>query len=99
MLGNERPLIPLQIDGPEHTKFRKLLDPLFAPRIMAGLEPHVADIANELIDAFVDEPEIEFYQAFCVPLPSRIFLELMGLPQDMLARLPRVQGRRHPAHR
>jgi len=83
-LGNERPLIPLQIDGPEHTKFRKLLDPLFAPRLMARLEPHVADAANELIDQFVDQPEIEFYEAFCVPLPSRIFLELMGLPIEML---------------
>ncbi len=84
MLGNERPLIPLQIDGAEHTKFRKLLDPLFAPRVVAHLEPHVADIANELIDRFIDQPEIEFYEAFCVPLPSRIFLELMGLPDDMI---------------
>ena len=84
-LGNERPLIPLQIDGPEHTKFRKLLDPLFAPRVVAHLESHVADVANELIDAFVDQSEVEFYQAFCVPLPSRIFLELMGLPRERLA--------------
>ena len=30
-LGNIRPLIPLQIDPPDHLKFRKLLDPLFAP--------------------------------------------------------------------
>ena len=84
ILGNERPLIPLQIDGPEHTKFRKLLDPLFAPRVVAHLEPHVVDVANELIDRFIDQPEIEFYEAFCVPLPSRIFLELMGLPADMI---------------
>jgi cytochrome P450 len=83
-LGNERPLIPLQIDGADHTKYRKLLDPLFAPRVVAQLEPHVVDVANELIDRFVDQPEVEFYRAFCVPLPSRIFLELMGLPQDRL---------------
>jgi cytochrome P450 len=85
ILGNERPLIPLQIDGPEHTKYRRLLDPLFAPRVVAQLEPHVADVANELIDKFVDQREIEFYEAFCVPMPSRIFLELMGLPADRLA--------------
>ncbi len=84
MLGNERPLIPLQIDGPEHTKYRKLLDPLFAPRIMAQLEPHVTDVAHELIDRFVDQREIDFYELFCVPLPSRIFLELMGLPAEQL---------------
>ena len=37
-----------------------------------------------MIDRFVDQPEIEFYEAFCVPLPSRIFLELMGLPPDLI---------------
>ena len=28
-IGNVRPLIPLQIDPPDHVKFRRLLDPLF----------------------------------------------------------------------
>ena len=31
-LQNVRPMIPLQIDPPDHKKFRKILDPLFAPR-------------------------------------------------------------------
>ena len=30
-LKNKRPMIPLQIDPPDHKKFRKLLDPIFAP--------------------------------------------------------------------
>src|SRR5690349_7168994 len=30
-LGNVRPLIPLNVDPPDHSKYRKLLDPLFAP--------------------------------------------------------------------
>src|SRR2546421_11634173 len=30
-MGTVRPLIPLQIDPPEHVKYRKILDPLFAP--------------------------------------------------------------------
>ena len=37
-IGNIRPLIPLQIDPPEHVKFRRLLDPLFAPREVGKLE-------------------------------------------------------------
>jgi len=39
MIGQIRPLIPLQIDPPEHAKFRKILDPLFSPRRVAELEP------------------------------------------------------------
>ena len=38
-IGQVRPLIPLQIDPPEHSKYRKLLDPLFAPKRIAELEP------------------------------------------------------------
>ena len=33
-LKTKRPLIPLQIDPPDHRKYRKLLDPLFAPQRM-----------------------------------------------------------------
>ena len=29
-----RPLIPLQVDPPDHRKYRKILDPLFAPQQM-----------------------------------------------------------------
>jgi cytochrome P450 len=31
-IGQEHPLIPLQIDPPEHAKYRRLLDPEFAPK-------------------------------------------------------------------
>src|ERR1700683_5477414 len=51
-LGTERPLIPLQIDPPEHRKYRKLLDPLFAPKQMARLEPQISALVNELMDGF-----------------------------------------------
>ena len=34
-IGNIRPLIPLQIDPPDHVKYRRLLDPLFSPKEVA----------------------------------------------------------------
>src|SRR3954470_17600318 len=37
-MGAGRPLIPLMIDGEEHTKYRRLLDPLFAPKEVAKIE-------------------------------------------------------------
>ena len=36
-LGNVRPLIPLQIDPPEHAKYRRILDPLFTPERWPGV--------------------------------------------------------------
>src|SRR5262249_42381582 len=44
-LGAGRPLIPLMLDGDDHTKYRKLLDPLFAPKQIARLEPMVRELA------------------------------------------------------
>ena len=36
-MGAGRPLIPLMLDGDDHTKYRKLLDPLFAPKVVAAV--------------------------------------------------------------
>jgi cytochrome P450 len=83
-LQNVRPLIPLQIDPPEHKKYRKILDPLFAPQRMKLLEEPVAKLVNELIDGFGDAKEIDFAQQFSVPFPSQVFLTLLGLPLDDL---------------
>jgi cytochrome P450 len=83
-LSNIRPLIPLSIDPPEHKKYRKILDPLFAPRAMAALERPVAELANHLMDAFEGQEEIDFGTAFSIPLPSQVFLTLLGLPLEEL---------------
>ncbi|HLN15533.1 MAG TPA: cytochrome P450 [Acidimicrobiales bacterium] len=83
-LGTDRPLIPLQIDPPDHLKFRKLLDPLFAPREMAKLEPQITEQVNLFIDRFIDRGEVDFTNEFAIPLPSTIFLRLFGLPLDDL---------------
>jgi cytochrome P450 len=85
-LKNKRPLIPLQIDPPEHKKFRKLLDPIFAPRKMTAMEEEVAVLVNSLIDGFIDRGEVDFAKDFSVPFPSQVFLTLLGLPLDELPR-------------
>ena len=86
-LGNDRPLIPLQIDPPDHLRYRKLLDPLFAPREINKLEAEVRLLANQLIDGFIENGEVEYSDEFAIPLPCTVFLALMGLPQDDLPRL------------
>lgn len=83
-LKNVRPLIPLQIDPPDHKKFRKILDPLFAPKQVARLEQPVAKLVNELIDAFIERGDVDFAKEFSIPFPSQVFLTLLGLPLDDL---------------
>jgi len=83
-LKTKRPLIPLQTDPPDHRTYRKILDPLFAPPRMKALEESVARLVNALIDAFVDDDEIDFTQQFSVPFPSQVFLTMFGLPSEDL---------------
>ncbi|BBZ43542.1 cytochrome P450 [Mycobacterium parmense] len=85
-LGNVRPLIPLQIDPPEHAKYRRILDPLFTPREMARREPRVTELVNEMIDRFAGRGECDFHEEFAVPLPCTVFLQLLGLPIEDLDR-------------
>jgi cytochrome P450 len=83
-IGNDRPLIPLQIDPPDHAKYRRLLDPEFSPKRMAALEPDFRVLVNQVIDRFADAEGCDFHEDFATPLPSAFFLRLTGLPLDDL---------------
>ncbi len=83
-LQNVRPLIPLQIDPPEHKLYRRILDPLFAPRKMAELEEPVSALVNELIDDLGERTEIDFAADFSTRFPTQVFLTLLGLPLENL---------------
>ncbi|MBL8774982.1 MAG: cytochrome P450 [Acidimicrobiales bacterium] len=84
-LQNVRPMIPLQIDPPDHKKYRRILDPLFAPRkVAAELEEPVTELVNELIDELDDRTEIDFAADFSTRFPTQVFLTLLGLPLENL---------------
>src|SRR5436309_1573409 len=80
-LGTVRPLIPLNVDPPLHSKYRKLLDPLFAPKRMDEQEEDITRRVNRFIDVFIDRGECNFTEEFAELFPSSVFLGLMGLPE------------------
>lgn len=82
--GNEGALIPLEIDGEDHRKWRRILDPMFAPKRIAFLDGQIRTLSRELIDKFKATGKTELHDAFCVPLPSLTFLRLVGAPIDKL---------------
>ena len=83
-LGNVRPLIPLSVDPPRHLKYRKILDPIFAPRQMDAIEDDVTARVNHFIDQFEARGECHFTHEFAEKFPSAVFLGLMGLPWEEL---------------
>jgi cytochrome P450 len=95
--GHDARLIPLEIDGEDHKKWRRLLDPMFSPKQTARLETQVRDLARELIDGFATAGKADLYKDFCTPLPCLTFLRLVGAPvEDMDFFLEFKEGVVHP---
>jgi cytochrome P450 len=101
-MGTDRPLIPIEIDPPDQRKYRRMIDPLFAPQRMQTLEAPIEELVNELIDRFGSASEIDFAKQFSLLFPSQVFLTLIGLPLDDLPRLLDMKDgvlRAHPVLR
>jgi len=74
------PMIPLNIDPPEHGAYRRALLPLFGPRRIAALEPVARAAARKLAGQLRSAPEADFIADFAIPYPYEVFLPMMGLP-------------------
>jgi len=71
----------LAMDPPEHTRVRALVNRGFSPRRVTQLEPKIRALANRYIDAFIENGECEFVDAFAGRLPMDVISEMLGVPQ------------------
>lgn len=78
-------MTPIFLDPPDHGKYRAPLQRAFSPRLMMALKPRIDALAHRLIDAVIDQGHCDFFAAVAEQLPVRVFLELMGLPDDRIA--------------
>ncbi len=99
-IGQIRPLLPLQVDPPEHKKYRKLLDPIFAPRHVAPMEASIRAYVGELVAVLADTGGVNVHEAVSLPVPTTVFLELLGLPVSRLDEFIELKDGiiRPPAH-
>ncbi len=77
-IGQDGEMIPIQIDPPDHSTYRGIINPLFSPKRMRELEPQIRAIATELLDTMLAEQKVDFVDAFAREFPSQVFLALMG---------------------
>ncbi|QTH21155.1 cytochrome P450 [Rhizorhabdus wittichii] len=75
-------LIPLEVDPPDHAKYRALMNPLFSPARMAALEKQVRARAVAMIEELLPQGQCDFVTDFAQRFPAAIFVDLMGLPSD-----------------
>jgi cytochrome P450 len=71
-------------DPPAHSHWRTIFNKLFAPRVIASLEPLIRSISEELVRGMLDEGRADMVSRFAYPLPMRIILAWMGIPQEMM---------------
>ncbi len=74
------PLSTLDSDPPEHTRFRALVSESFSAHRIASLVPHMTDVAEKIVDGFIDNGSCEFVAQFARPFPLTIMADLLGVP-------------------
>lgn len=72
--------LPINVDPPEHGKYRAPLQRVFSPRTINELKDSIRSLASELIDKVKADGHCEFMTAIAEPLPVIVFLKMLGLP-------------------
>ncbi|BBZ27288.1 putative cytochrome P450 143 [Mycolicibacterium madagascariense] len=87
VLGSPLPLVPISFDPPEHTRFRKILQPFFSPSTLKAMLPSLQEQAIAIVDRVAAQSECEVVADIAIPYPSQVFLTLFGLPLEDRDRL------------
>ncbi|MDQ0029920.1 cytochrome P450 [Arthrobacter bambusae] len=85
----------LVLEGEDHHRIRRLLNPAFSPRLLKSLVPKFQALANELVDEFIDKGECEFVSDFAEPYATRVLTIMLGIPEaewPTIARLASTIG-------
>lgn len=76
-----RPGMFINMDAPEHTRYRRMLTRYFTVRRMRALGPRIEEIVAERLDAMErGGPPVDLVRAFALPIPSLVICELLGVP-------------------
>lgn len=75
----QRPSL-LQSDPPYHRILRGVIASAFNPMIIARLEPHIENVANETLNQVIEKGRMDLIDDLAYPLPVTIIAELLGVP-------------------
>jgi cytochrome P450 len=76
----------MHTDPPDHTRYRALVQPGFAPSLIRSLEPAVRARARVLVAGLEPGAAGDVVAPITVPFPLQIIAELLGIPEDDWAR-------------
>ncbi len=74
--------VPLEYDPPQHTEFRKLLQPAFTPQAIKRWAEEARVLAVELTEEIAPKGRCEFVADFAKHVPMIIILRMLDLPLE-----------------
>lgn len=85
-LGIDFPMVPIDVDPPEHTGYRRILQSLFTPMNIAKLEPGMVQTSSDLAEnvmkvAAENDGIADLSNLFARPMVTIIFSRLCGYPE------------------
>jgi cytochrome P450 len=80
--GSPVPVLPSAFDPPEHTRYRKILQPHFGPQALTRFRPLMTRHAVEMIADLAGRGECEVMAEFGRLYPYQVFMDLYGLPLE-----------------
>src|SRR5690606_3271727 len=75
--------VPNGMDPPEHTPYRKLIEPFFAPERMVAFEPVCRQIAADLVAALDRDGDSRLIGTFAQPYAVQVQCAYLGWPASM----------------
>jgi len=75
--------VPNGMDPPDHTPYRRLLEPYFQPQQMTVIEPTCRRIAVDLVQALLAQDEADFIPAFAQPFALQTHCAFLGWPPEV----------------
>jgi cholest-4-en-3-one 26-monooxygenase len=80
-------MLMLNMDPPMHTRYRRLINKGFTPRMVSELESTMRKRTRDIIDRVAERGECDFVLDVASELPLQVIADLMGVPQDDRHRL------------
>ncbi len=75
-------LMMLNMDPPLHTRYRRLVNKGFTPRMIRDLEASIHQAADGIIDAVCERGEADFVTEIAAELPLIVIADLLGVPLE-----------------
>ena len=71
----------LDMEPPDHTRVRRLVQKTFTPRMVDSLRPVIAAIVGRLVDDVRGSGEFDLISRVAEPLPVEVIAEMLGVPE------------------